>query len=132
MTETELLAQLSQSFKPALFGDCDQNATDERLQGYVLEARPLVAALDSATQIRGQEAWARYRAYSDAADYFLGVPEQIDVDSEGQVNQGDLGRRIAALERNRDRWKAIFDDFTAAPIAPTRRTSRISDVEANF
>jgi hypothetical protein len=128
----DLLAQLSQALKPQLFGDCDQETTDIRLQGYILEAEQLAAALPSEKQAKATEAWARYRAYADAADYWLGIPEQVDVASEGQVNMGDLTRRITVLERNRNYWKAIFDDLTAAPITPGRRGSHITDVEVQF
>jgi hypothetical protein len=113
-----LIQLLSNAFRPELFGE-DRSAFTARIQGYVTQAtqKTTLNPTDSDAKIATQEAWARFRAYSDAYDYTLSLPQDTAVDSEGSVNMGDKAALLRELRRARDEWKTTFDALMAVPEA---------------
>jgi hypothetical protein len=111
MALSDVLNRLEKKFQPSLLGLVDSSAMRQRLNSYALEKQAEVLALPVLQQDTGFESWMKYRAYDDAYDYLLALPEAVDIEGEGNTKLADRKTMLAALKAARDENEADFDDL---------------------
>jgi hypothetical protein len=111
MALSDVLDRLEKKFQPSLLGLADSSAMRQRLNEYALEKQTEILALPVLQQDKAFESWVKYRAYDDAYDYLLALPEAVDIEGEGSTKLADRKTMLAALKAARDENEADFDDL---------------------
>jgi hypothetical protein len=111
MALSDVLNRLEKKFQPSLLGLVDSSAMRQRLNEYALEKQTEILALPVLQQDKGFESWVKYRAYDDAYDYLLALPEAVDIEGEGNTKLADRKTMLAALKAARDENEADFNDL---------------------
>jgi hypothetical protein len=111
MALSDVLNRLEKKFQPSLLGLADSSAIRQRLNEYALEKQTEILALPAPQQDKGFESWVKYRAYDDAYDYLLALPDTVDIEGEGSTKLADRKTMLAALKAARDENEADFNDL---------------------
>ena len=113
MTNTDLLEELKDAFKPVLFGDAGVSERDARVERWFQQAVDETSSLTSPQS--AINAYVRWKAWDKAYKELEANPEKIGVDAEGDVDMGDISKRLSRRAAERDRWEAKYNGLLEEP-----------------